>query len=87
MYIYGAFVFARRVLKHRLPARAVAGQQLVSLLRLRVEQPAVSSGNRPALTVRPSAEPAPPLKRGAWEIMAAGSGKTTVVELAVARAL
>ena len=49
-----------------------------------MEQPAVSSGNRPALTVRPSAEPAPPLKRGAWEIMAAGSGKTTVVELAVA---
>lgn len=66
----------------------VAQQPLVSVLRLRVEQPAMLSGNRPALDVAPSrvGDVAPPLKRGAWEIAPAPGGKTTVVTLSVAPA-
>ncbi len=66
----------------------VAQQPLVSVLRLRVEQPAIVSGNRPALDVMPSSvgNAAPPLKRGAWEIAPAVGGKTTVVTLSVAPA-
>lgn len=66
----------------------VAQQPLVSVLRLRVEQPAIVSGNRPALDVAPSSvgNVAPPLKRGAWEIAPAAGGKTTVVTLSVAPA-
>ena len=48
---------------------SAASQPHVSILRLRVEQPAVVSGNRPPLTVTPSAGWV--LKRGAWEAPAA----------------
>ena len=61
----------------------VASQPLVSAIRLRVEQPAVISGNRPAVTVTVSGSPAPPLKRGAWEVAPAPGGQATVVTLAV----
>ena len=64
----------------------VASQPLVSVLRLRVEQPAVVSGMRPALTVAPAASPAASLKRGAWEVTPEASGKTTVVVLSLAAA-
>ena len=60
----------------------IATQPLVSVLRLRVEQPAVVSGQRPALQVAPAA--ALPMKRGAWEVVAAGAGTTTTVVLNVA---
>ena len=60
-------------------------QPLVSVLRLRVEQTAVVSGARPALTIAPTASPAPGMKRGAWEFQPQGALQTTAVELSVAK--
>ena len=57
----------------------IATQPLVSVLRIRVEQPAVISGKRPALKVAPAA--ALVLKRGAWEVAAEVAGTTTTVVL------
>ena len=59
----------------------VATQPLVTVLRLRVEQPAVISGKRPALVVAPALALA--MKRGAWEVAAAAAGNTTTVELSI----
>lgn len=65
---------------------ALHSQPAVSVLRLRVEQTATASGNRPALTIAPTATPAPVMVRGAWEFQPQGALQTTVVELAVAEA-
>jgi hypothetical protein len=61
-------------------------QPLVSVLRLRLEQTAAASGNRPALTIAPTATPAPSMSRGAWEVQPQGALQTTAVELSVAKA-
>ena len=55
----------------------VATQPLVSVLRLRAEQPSVSSGHRPALVLQ--VEGGPQTVRGAWEIQPEPKGKTTTV--------
>lgn len=60
-------------------------QPLVSVLRLRVEQTAVVSGSRPALTIAPTTTPAPAMTRGAWEFQPQGALQTTAVELSVAK--
>ena len=60
---------------------AVASQPLVSVLRLRVEQPAVTSGNRKLLSITPDGGAV--LRRGAWEFQPQGALQTFEVTLQV----